>query len=170
MFNSKKMFATAVAFTMVLSLVAVPASAQTTAELTAQINSLLAMIAQLQAQIAGSGSASAGTAVQYNTDLTVGSTGADVTSLQQFLVGKGFLQMPAGVSYGYFGPLTKAAVASYQASVGITPAVGYFGPITRARINAMATAPGTTPGTTSTTPGCTPCFSAAEVIKSEMYC
>ena len=158
MFNSKKMFATAVAFTMVLSLVAVPASAQTTAELTAQINSLLAMIAKLQAQIAGSGSASAGTAVQYNTDLTVGSTGADVTSLQQFLVGKGFLQMPAGVSYGYFGPLTKAAVASYQASVGITPAVGYFGPITRANVNALnVSTGGTTGGTTTgggiTTPG-----------------
>jgi hypothetical protein len=34
-----KLFASAVAFTMVLSLVAVPVSAQTTAELTAQINS-----------------------------------------------------------------------------------------------------------------------------------
>ena len=40
--------------------------------------------------------------------------------------------MPAGVAYGYFGNLTKAAVAAYQTSVGITPAVGYFGPITRA--------------------------------------
>src|SRR3989344_3687771 len=163
MFNSKKMFATAVAFTMVLSLVAVPASAQTTAELTAQINSLLAMIAQLQAQIAGSGSAAMGTAVQYNTDLTLGSTGADVTSLQQFLVGKGYLQMPAGVAYGYFGPLTQAAVASYQTSVGITPAVGYFGPITRANVNALNVSTGgtttggtTTGGTTTggiTTPG-----------------
>jgi len=150
MFNSKKLFATAVAFTMALSLVAVPASAQTTAELTAQINSLLAMIAQLQAQIAGSGSASMGTAVQYNTDLTLGSTGADVTSLQQFLVGKGYLQMPAGVAYGYFGPLTQAAVASYQASVGITPAVGYFGPITRANVNALNVSTGGTTGGTTT--------------------
>ena len=63
--------------------------------------------------------------------------------------------MPAGVAYGYFGAVTKAALAKYQAEAGISPAVGYFGPITRARINAMATAPGTTPGTTSTTPGCT---------------
>jgi len=154
-----KLFASAVVFTMVLSLVAVPVSAQTTAELTAQINSLLAQIAQLQAQIAG-GSSSMGTAVQYNTDLTIGSKGADVTSLQQFLVEKAYLQMPAGVSYGYFGPLTQAALGKYQASVGISPAVGYFGPITRAKVNAVAgagtgtgTGTGTTGGTGITTPG-----------------
>ena len=155
MFNSKKMFATAVAFTMVLSLVAVPASAQTTAELTAQINSLLAMIAQLQAQIAGS--AGTGSATMFNTDLTVGSTGADVVALQTWLVGKGLLTMPAGVAMGYFGNLTKSALAAYQASVGITPAVGYFGPITRAKVNSLVVVPvvpGTVPGSTGiTTPG-----------------
>ncbi len=135
---------------MVLSLVAVPASAQTTAELTAQINSLLAMITQLQAQIA-SLNGGATVATTFNTDLTVGSKGADVTALQQFLVSKGDLVMPTGVSYGYFGPLTKAAVAAYQASVGITPAVGYFGPITRANVNALNVATGsTTTGNTIT--------------------
>jgi len=145
-----KLFATAVAFTMVLSLVAVPASAQTTAELTAQINSLLAMIAQLQAQIAGT--TTSGAATTFNTDLTVGSTGADVVALQTFLVGRGYLVMPAGVAMGYFGPLTKAAVAAYQASAGIAPAVGYFGPLTRANVNALsATTGGTTTGTTGGT-------------------
>ncbi len=151
-----KLFASAVAFTMVLSLVAVPASAQTTAELTAQINSLLAMIAQLQAQIAG-GTTTGGSATTFTQDLTVGSTGAEVSALQSFLVSKGFLTMPAGVAYGYFGSLTKSALSAYQASVGITPAVGYFGPITRAQINAIApTTGGTTGGTTTggiTTPG-----------------
>ncbi len=48
-----KLFAGAVGLSMILSAVAIPASAQTVAELTAQINSLLAMINQLQAQIAG---------------------------------------------------------------------------------------------------------------------
>lgn len=149
-----KLFASAVAFTMVLSLVAVPASAQTTAELTAQINSLLAMIAQLQAQIA-SITTGGYAATTFTKDLTVGSTGAEVSALQQFLVSKGFLTMPAGVAYGYFGSLTKAALAGYQASVGIAPAAGYFGPITRAHLNALT--PTTTPGSTTvgaiTTPG-----------------
>lgn len=148
-----KLFASAVAFTMVLSLVAVPVSAQTTAELTAQINSLLAMIAQLQAQIAGgSTTTTGGASMMFTTDLTVGSQGADVTALQQWLVAKGFLQMPAGVAYGYFGTLTKSALAAYQASVGITPAAGYFGPITRAKVNATAgtTTGGTTTGGTTT--------------------
>jgi len=144
-----KLFASAVALTMVLG-VAIPAAAQTTAELTAQINSLLAMIAQLQAQIAGG--AGAGVATTFTTDLTVGSTGAQVTALQTFLVSKGFLTMPAGVAMGYFGSLTKSALAAYQASVGISPAVGYFGPITRAKVNALAVTP-VTPGVTPVTPG-----------------
>jgi hypothetical protein len=151
-----KLFAGAVAFTMVLSVAPFVASAQTTAELTAQINSLLAMIAQLQAQIAG-GAAAGGSATTFTTDLTVGSKGADVTALQTWLVGKGFLTMPAGVAMGYFGSVTKAALAKYQVSAGITPAAGYFGPITRAKVNALAVVPGT-PGSTVvpgsiTTPG-----------------
>ncbi|MFA6269595.1 MAG: peptidoglycan-binding domain-containing protein [Candidatus Paceibacterota bacterium] len=149
-----KLFASAVAFTMVLSLVAVPVSAQTTAELTAQINSLLAMIAQLQAQVAGG--TTTGAATTFTTDLTVGSKGAEVSALQTWLVSKGHLVMPAGVAMGYFGSLTQSALAKYQVSVGITPAAGYFGPITRAKINATG---GTTGGTTTggsvgiTTPG-----------------
>lgn len=142
-----KLFASAVAFTMVLSLVAVPVSAQTTAELTAQINSLLAMIAQLQAQIGGTTTVGGTT---FTTDLTVGSKGSEVTALQTWLVSKGFLTMPAGVAMGYFGSLTKSALAAYQTSVGITPAVGYFGPITRAKVNAMASTGGTTTGGTTT--------------------
>lgn len=78
----------------------------------------------------------------FVTNLTVGSRGSDVVALQQFLVLKGYLQMPAGVAYGYFGPLTKTAVARWQTANGITPAVGYFGPISRATIaSQMATSP-----------------------------
>jgi peptidoglycan hydrolase-like protein with peptidoglycan-binding domain len=95
-------------------------------------------------------SATVASAATYNftRDLTVGSTGADVVVLQDFLITKGHLVMPAGVSKGYFGSITAAALAKYQASVGISPAAGYFGPLTRAHFNAMtdtSTGGGTNP-------------------------
>lgn len=123
-------------FALALFFVVTPVTtqAQTTAELQAMINTLLAQIAALQAQIGGGSSSSA----TFSADLTLGSTGADVTALQQWLVSKGFLTMPAGVAMGHFGPLTQAAVAAYQTSKGISPASGYFGPITRASVNAGA--------------------------------
>lgn len=143
-----KLFAGVVGLAMVMTVVAVPASAQTTAELTAQINALLAQIANLQAQIAGGTTTTTGTT--FTKDLTIGSTGSEVTALQQWLVTKGYLTMPAGVAYGYFGPLTKTALAKYQAEAGISPAAGYFGPITRAKLNAMGGTTTTTGGTTTT--------------------
>lgn len=143
-----------VALTLGLAMVfgvAAPASAVTIAELQTQIEALMAQLAALQ------GGANANTSYTFTQNLTVGSTGADVTSLQQFLVGKGFLNMPTGVAYGYFGPLTKAAVAAWQAANGISPAVGYWGPISRAAANAAGgtTTGGTTTGSTAgiTTPG-----------------
>ncbi len=145
-----KLFAGVVGLTMVLSTVAIPASAQTTAELTAQINSLLAMIAQLQAQVAGGSSSSSSSCAMFTSDLTVGSTGSQVSDLQKWLVSKGYLVMPAGVSYGNFGSLTRAALAKYQAEAGISPAAGYFGPMTRAKLNAMCST-----GSSSTTGGTT---------------
>jgi len=79
-------------------------------------------------------------AYTFTRDLTVGSTGADVTALQNML----------GVSpaTGYFGSITKAAVVAYQTSKGIAPAAGYVGPLTRAALNYVA--PVTTPTTPST--------------------
>ncbi len=74
----------------------------------------------------------------YNTNLTIGSTGPEVIALQTFMVNNNYLVMPLGVSKGYFGNLTRTAVAKYQASNGISPSVGYFGPITRAKINSAA--------------------------------
>ena len=81
-------------------------------------------------------------------DLTVGSSGAAVTCLQQVLIGAGYA-IPAGAT-GYFGAQTVAAVKAWQAAVGITPAAGYFGPISRAHWTG-----GSTGGTVSTVPGCT---------------
>jgi hypothetical protein len=82
----------------------------------------------------------------FTRSLTVGSRGADVTTLQMGLKAKGYL---ASEATGYFGNLTKAAVAAFQTANGITPAAGYFGPLTQAKWNA---ATGT--GSTSTVPGC----------------
>lgn len=114
---------------------------------------LQAQIAQLQALIAQLGGGTTGatpSAYTYTRSLTVGSTGADVMALQKFLIGKGFA-IAAGPT-GTFGPQTKAALAKYQTSVGITPASGYFGPITMASLNSMVgTGTGSTGGSTGTT-------------------
>jgi len=84
--------------------------------------------------------------VTFSRDLTVGSTGADVTALQNWLISKSFA-IAAGAT-GYFGAQTQAALAKYQAANGISPAAGYFGPITRAKVNAGgSTSGGTGTGT-----------------------
>lgn len=71
----------------------------------------------------------------YARDLTLGSAGADVTQLQQFLItqnrGPAAHTLTLTGATGYFGSQTQAALAEFQAAVGITPAVGYFGPQTR---------------------------------------
>src|SRR3989344_8261316 len=94
--------------------------AVTIAELQAQINALMAQLAALQGTTVT-------TSTTFTQNLTVGSTGAEVTALQQVLVNGGHLVMPAGVAMGYFGSLTQAAVAKWQAANGVSPAVGYFG-------------------------------------------
>lgn len=72
----------------------------------------------------------------FTRDLTIGSTGPDVVALQKYLVKNGFMVMPKGASYGYFGSVTQRAVASYQLKYDINPVRGYFGPKTRAHLNA----------------------------------
>ena len=76
----------------------------------------------------------------FTRDLTVGSRGDDVHALQVFLVqqdtGPAAHALEKNATTRYFGPLTRAALAEYQKSVGIRPAVGYFGPITRAYLKA----------------------------------
>ena len=88
----------------------------------------------------------------FNFNQTIGSRGASVTALQNFLISKGY-SIPAGPT-GYFGLQTKAAVRAYQVTNSIAPALGYFGPLTRASVNAMLAGGGSTTTTTSTVPGC----------------
>ncbi|MDO8514241.1 MAG: peptidoglycan-binding protein [bacterium] len=117
-------------------------------ELTAQIQNLLSQVAQLQQQLKQLETVKPvnmmplrtcpdGTSVatylpcptspsrvcpQILRQLSQGTTGSDVTSLQQYL----------GVSQtGYFGPMTAQAVAKFQANEGLSQ-VGSVGPQTRA--------------------------------------
>ncbi len=151
-----KIGALTVGMTFALGVLATPAGAQTIAELQAQINALMAQLAALQGSTVSTGTTSGTTFTQ---NLTLGSTGTEVTALQQVLVAQGHLVMPVGVAYGYFGPLTQAAVSKWQAANGVSPTAGYWGPISRAKYASMGgtvTVPGTTvPGTTVgiTTPG-----------------
>lgn len=67
--------------------------------------------------------------------LQLGMSGADVTELQTFLA-KNPTFYPSGLVTGYFGTLTKAAVARFQSANGIS-AIGRVGPQTLAAINAQ---------------------------------
>jgi hypothetical protein len=71
-------------------------------------------------------------------NLTLGSSGSDVTALQNFLItqnkGSAAAALSAAGASGYFGQMTRAAVIEYQIAVGILPATGYVGSLTRATI------------------------------------
>ena len=145
--NKHKLASVVLSVATLLVMVGAPlANAQSTSSLQAQIATLLAQIQTLQAQL---GTSTSGAAMTYNftSDLTVGSTGSQVMQLQQFLIAKGDLVLATPTTY--FGALTQAALAKFQAANGITPSVGYFGPKTRAFVNSMST--GTTTGTGTTT-------------------
>jgi hypothetical protein len=122
------------------------AKADTASDNAALIASLMAQIEALKASMGGS--ASAGATVTFSKDLTLGSSGADVTALQKWLISKGHT-IAAGAT-GYFGAQTQAALAAWQAANGVAPASGYFGPITRAKVNGMGGG-STTGGTTTDT-------------------
>lgn len=65
--------------------------------------------------------------------MAIGSSGNNVTQLQQFLATNPTIY-PAGIVSGYYGPLTAAAVTQLQVAYGIAQ-VGQVGPITAAKIN-----------------------------------
>ena len=100
------------------------------------IDELMAQIVALQAQLLVLQGSSASTAdkCSFTRSLTVGSRGDDVTCLQNYLKSGGHLSVSAT---GYFGSLTKAATAAWQAANGVTPAVGYFGSISRATYDSL---------------------------------
>ncbi|MDB5258944.1 MAG: hypothetical protein JWO73_152 [Candidatus Taylorbacteria bacterium] len=74
-------------------------------------------------------------------NLGKGSNSNDVSILQNFLISQG--KGPAAKALAdvgataYFGSLTRAALAEFQANAGINPSLGNFGPITRAYLSAQ---------------------------------
>lgn len=77
-------------------------------------------------------------------NLSIGSTGPEVTELQTLLVTWGYLTV---TPTGYYGLLTKNAVSVFQKTHGISP-IGSVGPLTLAVLNGLigtATPPTTKP-------------------------
>jgi hypothetical protein len=73
------------------------------------------------------------------TSLGQGSSNNNVAILQQFLIsqnkGSAAHALAKVGATAHFGALTRAALAEFQASVGISPALGNFGSITRAYLS-----------------------------------
>ncbi len=68
----------------------------------------------------------------FSNDLFFGMRGDAVIALQTFLAKEHYLA--SSNITGYFGRLTRAAVAAFQQEHSIVPTAGYAGPITRAKI------------------------------------
>lgn len=162
-----KVAAVAAGLAMATSMLSLAPMAQAAALTSAQIQSILSLlssfgasstvIANVQASLTG-GTPSSSTATStssscsFTRNLTVGSTGSDVTCLQNALIAGGY-SIPAGAT-GYFGGETKAAVIAWQKASGVTPTAGYFGPRSRAAFN-LGSSSSTTTTTTTTTSGTT---------------
>lgn len=77
------------------------------------------------------------------TTLRIGSAGAEVKKLQQFLNRDVATQVnasgpgSAGLETEKFGPATDVAVKKFQAKYNLLPADGIVGPITRAKLNTL---------------------------------
>ena len=136
--------------TSMLSFASVANAALTSSQVSAIISLLQSFgadsstIANVQASLTGGTPVSTGggsSSCSFSRDLTSGSTGADVTCLQQALIGMGY-SIPAGAT-GYFGSQTVAAVKAWQTAKGVSPVAGYFGAISRAAFGGTVTTPGT---------------------------
>jgi peptidoglycan hydrolase-like protein with peptidoglycan-binding domain len=128
-----------------------PAGFQTIAQMQATVNLLIAQINALIAQAKAQGIQLTGTSGAGGTGspivlsavvrpLFLGVSGADVNALQNFLISQNKGAAAAALknhgATNYFGPLTKAALAEFQASAGL-PATGYFGPLTKAYLKTL---------------------------------
>lgn len=117
----------------------------TIAALQAQLAALQAQLAALLAQLAGTVPTNLSLPPAnrfYNSDMTIGSKGSEVVDFQKWLISANLMYLPAGTQLGYYGPITRNAVITWQKLVGISPANGFFGPISRATLNATLSQPG----------------------------
>ena len=132
---------------------------------------IMALQAQLSALAGGGATASTGAKCSFTRSLTVGSRGDDVTCLQNYLTGTGHYSYSGGAT-GYFGNVSKNAVAAWQAANGVSPAVGYFGSLSQAKYNSMvvATTPAPAPAPTPAgTPAVTPAASGTLRVEAGMH-
>lgn len=73
--------------------------------------------------------------VGFTSNLSYGSTGSEVSQLQEFLITQGVLA--SQYDTGNFYSLTLQAVKTFQTKEGIVPVSGFVGPITRGVINTI---------------------------------
>jgi hypothetical protein len=166
----KKILAVATVFT-VLSFVAGPAMALTIEELNAQILALTTQLAALQTQLAQLGGTGAVgcTISSFTSNLSQGSTGEEVKCLQKVLNSDAATQVASsgagspGSETTYFGPLTFAAVVTFQnkyastilTPLGLTAGTGFVGAATRSKLNTMLGGVYVPPTGCTTDAGCT---------------
>jgi|GEM_PF-2584899 len=110
------------------------AHASTNSDLEAQIQQLLALVAQLQAEL-GQGGGTSGVGCSFTRDLGFGMSGSDVACLQNYLITSGY-SIPAGPTGSFFSQ-TQTAVAIWQAAHGIQPANGYFSATSRSEYQTL---------------------------------
>jgi len=122
-------------------------SGRRTVNTNSNANDNASVTGQVNSTTPGQGQVLGASTYNFTVNLSYGSTGPDVVALQQMLIDAGLLKIAAPT--GWFGPMTKAALAQWQAAHGVAPAVGFFGPITRAAI--LAANAGSTTTTTTTT-------------------
>jgi LPXTG-site transpeptidase (sortase) family protein len=94
----------------------------------------------------------------FSRSLRLGAQGADVTALQNILQQKGFLAPSSKNADGFFGTATRAALAKYQASLGLS-ADGVLGPLTREKFVSEQSRLAISPALPSTAIINTPSFS-----------
>lgn len=104
-----------------------------------QLQQLVVRIAEIQQAVIGGARASSGGSITQA--LRAGSSGSQVTALQNFLKSQGADIYPEGLVTGYFGSLTREAVEKFQEKYGIAnegdAGYGLVGPKTRAKINEL---------------------------------
>jgi hypothetical protein len=127
-----------------------PAKADLLSELQAQVQALLAQISAL----GGSTSTSGSGCFAFTMTHQQGDTGGEVMQIQKFLNSHGAMVAASGAGSpgnesSYFGAMTKAALAKWQAANGVSPAAGYWGPVTRAKVASVCASTPTT-GTPTT--------------------
>jgi peptidoglycan hydrolase-like protein with peptidoglycan-binding domain len=149
-----KLAVATVAVAMMFAAFAPAAQAQTTEELQAMINDLLAQVAALQSGGDSMTSSSDVCPFTWTRDLSSGSTGGDVMTLQKFLNSDADTRVAAtgagsmGMETEYYGPATAAAVSKFQVKyradilspAGLVNPTGYFGPSSRGKANALCIA------------------------------